>query len=80
MRTASLRKSGGSYIVTVPQSFVEQNNLTAGAPLLVEVVGDELRLKPKQPKPTLAELLSATPKGLHRIEGWDEMPDVGTEL
>jgi len=79
MLSASLRRSGGSLILTVPQAYIEQNHLEPGAKLAVEIVGAELRLKPAKPRRSLAELLAATPEGLHRVEGWDEMPAVGQE-
>jgi antitoxin ChpS len=79
MLTAPLRRSGGSLIVTVPQSYIEQNRLEAGALLSVEISGAELRLKPARPRRRLAELLAATPKGLQRVNGWDELPAVGNE-
>ncbi len=47
--------------------------------LSVEIAGAELRLKPTRQRKRLADLLAATPKGLHRVEGWDEMPAVGAE-
>ncbi|MFM9913388.1 MAG: AbrB/MazE/SpoVT family DNA-binding domain-containing protein [Methylophilaceae bacterium] len=80
MITAALRRSGGSLIITVPQSYAEQNHLDAGSKLLLEINGDELRLKPGRPRLNLAELLAATPDGLQRVEGWDEMPAGGSEL
>lgn len=79
MLSASLRRSGGSLIVTIPQSYIEQNHLEAGARLAVEIAGEELRLRPARPRRSLAELLAATPDGLHRAEGWDEMPTAGGE-
>ena len=80
MLNASLRRSGGSYIMTVPLSYVEQNHLGAGARLAIEIVGDELKIKPCRVRQTLAELLAATPPGLCRADGWDEMSAVGNEL
>lgn len=80
MLTAALRRSGGSLIVTVPQSYVEQNHLDAGSRVLLEINGDELKLKPGRQRPKLAELLAATPEGLCRAEGWDEMTSAGNEL
>jgi len=79
MLSASIRRSGGSLIITIPQSYIEQNHLKAGAKLAVEIAGAELRLKPASPRRSLAELLAATPDGLQRAEGWDEMPPVGGE-
>jgi antitoxin ChpS len=80
MLNASLRRSGGSLILTIPQSYVEQNNLHAGSKLALEITGTELKLKPTSTRKTLDELLNATPEGLHRIENWDELPATGTEI
>jgi antitoxin ChpS len=79
MLTATLRRSGGSLIVTIPQVYAEQNHLQAGSLVSIEINGDELKLKPGRQRRTLAELLAATPPGLCRAEGWDEMPAVGNE-
>jgi antitoxin component of MazEF toxin-antitoxin module len=54
--------------------------LKAGSLIAVEIAGEELRLKPARKRKTLSELLAATPEGLHRIGGWDEMPQSGGEL
>ncbi|MBK9440339.1 MAG: AbrB/MazE/SpoVT family DNA-binding domain-containing protein [Comamonadaceae bacterium] len=80
MLHASLRRSGGSYIMTVPLAYVEQNHLDAGARLTLEIVGDELKIKPECSRRSLAELLDATPEGLCRADGWDEMGTAGAEL
>ena len=80
MLNASLRRSGGSLIMTIPQSYVEQNHLEAGSLVCVEIQGAELKIKPDRQRPTLADLLAATPEGLCRAEGWDEMPSAGAEL
>ena len=80
MLLASLRRSGGSYIMTVPLSYVEQNHLDAGSRLTIEIVGDELKIRPERQHKSLAELLKATPRGLQRAQGWDEMGDAGAEL
>ena len=80
MLNASLRRSGGSYIMTVPLSYVEQNHLNAGSRLAIEIVGDELKIKPQRPRKSLTELLDATPVGLCRAQGWDELGDTGAEL
>lgn len=80
MLTSSLRRSGGSLIMTIPQAYVEQNMLQAGSLVAVKISGEELTLKPVRKRKRLAELLAATPDGLHRVEGWDEMPGAGAEL
>lgn len=79
MLTASLRRSGGSLIITIPQPYIEQNRLKAGAVLSVEIAGAELRLKPSRQRRSLTDLLAATPNGLHRVKGWDELPAIGNE-
>ncbi|MHB8248240.1 MAG: AbrB/MazE/SpoVT family DNA-binding domain-containing protein [Acidithiobacillus sp.] len=80
MMNASLRRSGGSYILTIPQSYVEQNDLGAGSRMFVEINGAELRVRPGRQRPKLADLLAATPEGLCRVDGWDEIAAVGGEL
>ena len=80
MLTASLRRSGGSLIMTIPQSYVEQNHLDAGSRVMVEINGAELKVKPGRQRPKLADLLAATPEGLCRADGWDDMPTTGGEL
>ncbi len=80
MLNASLRRSGGSLILTIPQSYVEQNHLDAGSRVLVEINGTELKVKPGRQRPKLAELLAATPENQVRVVGWDDMAEVGVEL
>jgi len=72
MLNAALRRSGGSLIMTIPQTYVEQNHLDAGYRVSVEINGTELKIKPGRQRPKLADLLTATPDGLCRVEGWDE--------
>ena len=79
MSTATLRRSGGSLIMTIPQAYVEQNMLKAGSLVSVAIKGKELRLKPAGKRKSLSALLKATPDGLHRINGWDTLPEVGGE-
>ena len=80
MLYASLHRSGGSYIMTVPLSHVEQNRLDAGLRLVVEIIGDELKIRPERARKSLADLLRATPVGLCRAQGWDELGAAGAEL
>lgn len=80
MLNASLRRSGGSLIMTIPQSYVEQNHLDAGSLVCLEINGSELRVKPGRQRPQLSDLLASTPESLCRVEGWDEMPATGAEL
>ena len=80
MLLASLRRSGGSLILTVPQTYIEQNHLSAGSTLALDIVGDELKIRPKPVRRSLEELLAATPRGLQRAQGWDELAPAGAEL
>lgn len=80
MLTSALRRSGGSLIVTIPQAYIEQNHLYAGSRVALEISGDELKLKPANPRLSLAALLEATPMEAELVQGWDEMPVVGNEL
>ena len=66
--------------MTIPQSYVEQNHLDAGARLAIEINGEELKVKPGRQRPKLAELLAATPEGVCRAEAWDAMAPAGEEL
>jgi antitoxin component of MazEF toxin-antitoxin module len=79
MTVAVLRKSGGSLILTVPQPFVEQNGLSAGSKVDLEIAGSELKVRPARTRPSLSDLLARTPRGRQRVAGWDEMPPAGRE-
>lgn len=78
MGTVALRRSGGSLILAVPAAFAAQNHLVAGCQVAWKIEGDALVIKPARKKPTLAELIAATPKDA-RADGWDEMPAAGDE-
>lgn len=80
MLNASLRRSGGSLILTIPQSYVEQNHLDAGSRVFVEINGAELKVRPGRQRLKLSALLAATPERLLRVEAWEDMPAVGGEL
>ena len=70
-----------SLILTIPQSYVEQNHLDAGSRLMLEINGTELKVKPGRQRPKLTELLAAaTPENQVRVAGWDDMAEVGAEL
>ena len=55
MLHASLRRSGGSFNMTVPLSCVEQNHLDAGSRLAIEIVGNELKIRPERTRRSLAK-------------------------
>ena len=81
--TSSLRRSGGSLIITIPQAYAEQNDLKPGSMVSIAIDGDALTLKPaRRKRHSLSELLAATPEGLNRAQGWDDadMPAADREL
>lgn len=78
MSTATLRKSGGSLIMTIPQSYTVQNHLENGCAVSVEIHGDELIVRPARARKSLADLLAETPK-TNRVKSWDELADAGNE-
>lgn len=79
MSKAVLRKSGGSLIMVIPRAYAEQNNLSSGSALSLKIEGDRLIGEPSKPRSSLKGILARTPRGKHRVEGWDEMADIGAE-
>lgn len=76
----TLRKAGGSLVMTIPKAYVDQNTLTEGSQLELRVLGNRMTVEaPRRPHYRLAELLAEMPDGLPRVEGWDAMPPVGLE-
>lgn len=76
----TLRKAGGSLVMTVPKAFIDQNRLHEGSQVALHLRGNTLTIEaPTRPRYTLADLLAEMPDGLPRIEGWDDMPSVGLE-
>lgn len=78
---ATLRKSGGSLVLTIPKLYIEQNGLTDGSPVHLEVEGKELLVKAEsKPHYKLADLMAEMPEELPMVDGWDELVPVGQEL
>lgn len=76
----TLRKAGGSLVMTVPKAFIDQNGLGEGSQVELHLFGTKMTVEaPTRPRYNLAELMSEMPQGLPRVEGWDEMPSVGLE-
>jgi antitoxin ChpS len=77
----SLRKAGGSLVMTVPKAFIEQNGLTEGSKVELHLTGKKMTVEaPTRPRYKLTDLLAQMPEGLPTVEGWDEMPPIGKEL
>lgn len=76
----TLRKAGGSLVMTVPKVFVEQNKLFEGAQVELHLLGNTLTIQASaRPRYKLADLLAQMPDGLPRVDGWEDMPSAGLE-
>ena len=76
----SLRKAGGSLVMTVPKASIDQNGLSEGYQVKLQLLGKKMTVEaPSRPRYKLADLMAEIPQGLPRVEGWDEMPSVGQE-
>lgn len=76
----TLRKAGGSLVMTVPKAFIDQNGLGDGSRVELHLSGAKMTVEaPTRPRYKLAELMAEMPEGLPRVDGWDELPAVGLE-
>lgn len=76
----TLRKAGGSLVMTVPKAFVDQNGLGEGSQVELHLMGKTMTVEaPTRLRYRLADLMAEMPQGMPRVEGWDEMPSVGLE-
>ncbi|GBG14289.1 antitoxin ChpS [Novimethylophilus kurashikiensis] len=76
----TLRKAGGSLVMTVPKAFIDQNALSEGSQVELHLQGKKLTVEaPTRPRYKLADLMAEMPQGLPRIDGWEDMPSVGLE-
>ncbi len=84
MHITSLRKVGGSIMLTVPPAFLEQLHLQAGTTVGLAIDQGCLVVNPNlRPRYTLAELLAASdysqPQPAEERE-WVDAPATGGEL
>ena len=75
----SLRRAGGSLVMTVPKAFIEQNNLHYGSQVNLFLEGDHMTITAKRNRYSIVDLMSEMPNGLPRIDNWDDMPSIGLE-
>lgn len=76
----TLRKAGGSIVMTVPKAFISQNGLREGSQVELRLTGQTMTVEaPKRTRYKLANLMAEMPQGLPRTEGWEEMPSVRLE-
>jgi antitoxin ChpS len=77
----TLRRAGGSLVMTIPKAFIEQNGLSDGSQVDLHLSGKKMTVEaPSRPRYRLSELMAEMPDGLPRVEGWEEMPPVGLEV
>lgn len=76
----TLRKAGGSLVMTIPKAYIDQNGLREGSQVELHMSGRRLAIEPPaRPRYALTDLLAEMPDGLPRADGWDDMPAVGRE-
>ena len=83
MQTTTLRKVGGSVMMTVPPAFLEQLQLVAGSAIGVEMEGNRLIVTPSRPRYTLGEILAQCDPSISMSDEereWLDAPAVGREL
>jgi antitoxin ChpS len=76
----TLRKAGGSLVMTVPKAFVEQNSLAEGSKVSLQLTGPKMTVEalPK-PRYKIADLMAEMPARLPKVKDWDDMPAAGLE-
>ena len=76
----TLRRAGGSLVMTVPKAFIEQNQLLEGSQVALLLEGARMTVSaPPKRRYKLEDLLAEMPGKLPRVEGWDTMRPVGKE-
>jgi len=76
----TLRKAGGSLVMTIPKSFVAQNGLSEGSQVELVLSGRKMVVEAMaKPKYKLSELLAEMPQEFPLVENWDELPETGLE-
>ena len=77
----TLRRAGGSLVMTVPKSFIEQNQLRDGSQVDLMLEGARMTVSAlSKRRYKLAQLLAEMPGKLPRVAGWDAMRTVGKEM
>ena len=76
----TLRRAGGSLVMTVPKAFIEQNQLQEGSQVTLLLEGERMTISaPRRRRYKLEDLLAEMQGKLPRVEGWDDMKPVGKE-
>lgn len=84
MRTVTVRKSGGAFIVAIPAFAIKQQQLEPGAELTFDLDGDKMIFTPVKEKFTLEDVLAASPKARLKMtdedRGWEGTSAMGDEF
>lgn len=85
MHHTSLRKVGGSVMLTIPRPLLDQLELEAGARVDLAISEGRLVVEPaRKPKYTLAELLAASDYAevtpADEDQDWIDAPATGREI
>ena len=68
---STLRRSGGSLVMTLPKAFTDQNHLQDGSKVDLMIEGERLTIHATyKPKYDLKILLAEMPKAFPRVPGW----------
>jgi antitoxin ChpS len=77
----TLRRAGGSLVMTVPKAYIDQNHLHEGSKVDLMVEGERLTIQvARKPKYDLKTLLAEMPTQFPVVAGWDTLTPVGEEL
>ena len=80
MPVTRLRRVGGSIMLPVPPTFLDQTRLQAGSEVEITLVGDVIEIKAARPHYSLAELLANSDYARDvRDDEWLDSPPRGLE-
>lgn len=84
MRTVTVRKSGGAFIVAIPAFAIKQQQLEPGAELTFDLDGDKMVFTPVKNELTLEDVLAGSPKARLKMtdedRGWEGSRAKGGEF
>ncbi len=77
----TLRRAGGSLVMTVPKTFIEQNQLQEGSQVDLCISGAQMTVSaPRRLHYKLEDLMREMPAQFPLVEEWDAMQPVGKEI
>lgn len=82
MTTTSLRKVGGSVMMSVPRAILDQMDLSVGSSVDIGLKHGQMVVEPSKPKYSLEELLAqcdSSQEISHAEREWMDAPVIGQE-